>query len=530
MGRFSAISSSSVVSEELEIEKLVGQDGKPDHHDAFTDLLEDTKDSLKAQEKKEEAETSEEAPAEGATEGSESTSDAAGEGTEAGERVTGDGEEESEEDSEENASDNAEESDKGKDADKKDEKSDDEKLVDEIDESQPDDKKDEKVTTESMREVFALEMAAVLDYERLALEDFGETASNVGSHLWSATKAGGSILASVGTFLGTKVAPAVGSALYRGIAYGFSRLSHGFMLGLTVLSKYLERRRLSFANLKTKIGKAQEAVRLLQSGQAVPLDNLPAFENQKTIRQIAIQDSVDLEKNLEVAHRFVADSIDGLGHAIKQDVVAIQQLIDYSSVTSEVNVSKLLKISVPLKGVRAGSVEDFVPSNPHIVSYVGTSILPGNTVLILSLPSENPNKNQGEWVLAYRDSEIFLGVDRSKVRVIESIPLMTLGDLAKLLGSLEALCDLSMKHQKFYEDIRNTKLSQKNVYKKYFESLTSRNRKVSIKESLIDLVTLRNNFIDKVYLPAAMDIHDYSVRVITAYLTYVEKNVRLLTP
>lgn len=522
MGRFFALSSPSAVMEGLEIEKLVEQE-KNSQNGVFDDLQDHVEETIEKKQKVDgqNKETTPVTPKE--TEIPEAESPLSGE------RITNEtpsDEETGEETEKPGAVKGTQDSSDTSSKKEGEDKSDEEKVADEIDEPQ-EKVVEEKITTESMRLRFSMEMASVLGKE-ISTEDYLGHSSTAGEKAWAATVSGASLIASVGKFLGTRVIPTVASSVFKGVVYAFDRLGHAFLYSFTAITKYLERRIQAFAKLKEDIRKAEQILEHLSkhSTDSVQRGN---YTSTFVIRRLVIGKSADLIHNVSVLSSFVERTINDLSTAVKRDILAIQSVIDYSSTSSSINVSKLLDVTLPVTGLKTDVPSEYRDRNPLLEMFTSSQVLPGNVLLILAVPSSSDDRARSEWASAYKDSEIYLGVDTKSVQDVRSIPFLDANGLKMLLKQLSLLCDVCIQHQRFYEEMKAIKLSQRTVYRKYYEGLVTRNRKVSAKESLVDIVVLRNGFIDKVYLPAAIDIHDYSARVITAALSYVEKNIRALS-
>lgn len=536
--------------EELEIEKLVRHEEQNDSDLTFDSVLKDTEDRIKVVEESESEETESAASA---------TPSPSPEGSaDPGERVSGDSENPGTSDQDLST---VNPSPEGKKPSGDVEQSDEDEL---LSYTQPSEVEEQDISTESLRQILSLESHHVHLFGTPSLEskyddgipyyekpksqyyaqdwqDWGQnkvenTADKIGSGLDRAGDKIGSWtgsalkwLGSLGVKLGTQTIPALAKQAYKGLLYAFDRLGYSFMVGLTALERYIQRRINSFSNLHSNIKKAKETLDLLDNGREEKLTDQDVYDNQSTINQIVIAGDIDLIKNINSTTKFVKDAINGLGISIKQDLEAISELIGYSQLKGEHNVLSLMKIDIKMPNLQKGIIDGFQTDSQLLDSYYNNNLLPGTSRLIVQIPNDTI-KERTEWIEAYRQSDMFIGVDRSKFKLVESIPYRNVKDLKKLLSALETLCNVCIEHQAFYDSMKKQKLNQRLVYKNYFDSMVRSATKVSIKDSMIDLIVLRNNFVDKVYLPAAIDIHDYAVRVINANLRYIEKNIKVLTP
>ena len=517
--------------EELEIEKLI-QETEDSKESVFDELYKETKDQIK---KEEEKTSTEEEP-----ESAKSAAQAQPSSTESpGDRVTGDSEISEPDNSGEDASSDLEEEDTST-----------------LKEVGADEDSNHQISTESLRQFLSMHTSLLLDYPSLEAYDdkpyeqkstneytkqdwnrWGSEAidQSVG-HVGNLLETSGSVMMKSAKWigrLGIEYLPKMAKGAYKGtsyafkkIVYGFDRLAHGLIVGLTALEQYIIRRTQSFNHLLSEIKNAKKLIDLLKSTEVEDIED-KFFEDEKTIHQMVIGDSIDLLQHLDVLSKFIENTIKGIGISIKEDMKVIEQFIAYSSFRDTDSVLKMLEIHPKIDHLQSGDVEGFHSNSNLTHSYHVGAILPGNATLICHLPSVD-NKDRKEWVQAYKESEIFIGIDRKSFKMVEKIPYDDLSKLSDIADKLESLCQICIKHQAFYEDMKKVKIHLKTVYKSYFNSVVKNGEKPGVKESLVDLVILKNTFIDKVYMAAAIDIHDYSVRVINSYLRFLSKNLSTL--
>lgn len=106
-------------------------------------------------------------------------------------------------------------------------------------------------------------------------------------------------------------------------------------------------------------------------------------------------------------------------------------------------------------------------------------------------------------------------------------PIMNLDELTVFINNLELLAKASLRHQTFYEEIKNSRSGTFNKLKSLFIKLTQESVKVSFKNSVALPLHLKSAFITKVYLTAGMDIHDHTAQVIANGLGYVNEVLKL---
>lgn len=379
---------------------------------------------------------------------------------------------------------------------------------------------DEEVETpdgQTEEEAVATEELKNLQYYNVATEEFSESSGGVLNTL-------GSGLKYLWT-LGVQWTPTIARNVYKGVLYTFLKLLSVSVKSYKLLDSYLTRRINSFENIKKQIDSLSKALELIKDPKS-ELDG--KYTNVKVINSLKINGSTDLKLNMGVLKGFVTSVIQDLDKSIKDDLGSVKHLMaNYGSRTFSVP-SSFLTIKPESFNVASKVVEGFEPSSDLLSSYAYKYELPSDVIFIAHLP--NPEITDPEAFLsAYSHSKMFLGLDTNGFRDVESIDYMTADKLKGLLSELNSICDICIKHQVLYENMKAGKGLMRFNLKHYFLSLANASHKVSYKDSLINYIYLKTTFVDKVYLTTAIDIHDYSARVLTNALSYIEENIKKLS-
>lgn len=126
---------------------------------------------------------------------------------------------------------------------------------------------------------------------------------------------------------------------------------------------------------------------------------------------------------------------------------------------------------------------------------------------------------------AYGASKIYLVASANQFQ--QKAPLMELKQLEEFVIQLDMLADISLRHQKLFLDISQSRSGVVNSVKQLFIKLCEENTKVSFKNSVVLPLHLKSSFVTKVYMTGAMDLHDHTARVIANGLSYCESMTRL---
>jgi hypothetical protein len=220
---------------------------------------------------------------------------------------------------------------------------------------------------------------------------------------------------------------------------------------------------------------------------------------------------------------------------VKNTIVELDKSIneELGKITHAANLTSHSDISVPVsemaiksvaKFLKNGQLEGYPPPNDHLTAYISNDTVCGDVKVIGFFPSNNLQSLQ-ELKEAYKHSSLFLGVDLSSYKEIDHIPFLNKAQVTSLAQELNILCGICLEHQHFYEKLLKDKDLLKFSIKNYFNSIVSSKEMVPLRETSLELLYHKLMFIDKVYVPAAMDIHEQCIRIIHSGLNLCHKSI-----
>lgn len=386
-------------------------------------------------------------------------------------------------------------------------------VLNEQESQKEDDESEDEDTTD---EDEAKTVASIESLRALSLEDFNDARQfllDVGDVIKT--------LASIGLHYG----PRILSQAYKGVLYAISKLISGLFNGLLALQKHRQRLNESFDKSKANITALRQALELIET----PADTAElTYSNQKVINSLKIGDQVDLVANLKVLNEFLMTTVKSISTGIDSDIGAIKQLIAYASSNTVKSPHDLMTQMPMTRLLESKVVEGFGEASELLTSYGYPHRLPGDVELIAQLPNSSID-NIDDIVKAYNKASLFLGFNAQEFRPVDTLPYLNKEQLVMLLNSLEHLCDSGLQHIEFYNQIERHKKSLRYNFRLYVSGLLESSKRVSVSESLIDYVSLKSMFIDRVYLPGAVDMHDYVIKVVSNGLKYAKENVTKLS-
>lgn len=327
-------------------------------------------------------------------------------------------------------------------------------------------------------------------------------------------------------YVGVTVGPTVIKSFYKGVLYTFGKLAKLLHFSYVTLDKYIQRRTQSFEKIKNEIGNLKKALDVVKD-KDTDLSEM-SYANQRVINNLKISDSTDFTKNLQVLDEFVKNVINQLNIRINNDIHSVKYMISNALIGSGKIPNTLLSVKPLSLGLTQGTVEGYVLGNEFTDTYNYPQRLPSDIAFIVTSPKPDLS-DLGQITEAYNGSTMILGIDMESFKEINQANYMTPNELSSFLDSLEKLCDVCIQHQKLYETVHRSKEHLKINYKNYFFSLANSKEKVTMRDSLVEHVYLKSMFVDKVYLVAAMDIHDYVTKVMSSALSYAHENIKKLS-
>lgn len=169
-------------------------------------------------------------------------------------------------------------------------------------------------------------------------------------------------------------------------------------------------------------------------------------------------------------------------------------------------------------------------------SFVYTLPIPKSTLLIASVPKEDVVREAAKSgdlsnvTQAYQESYIVLAASPVRTKSVPLVNYMDKKSLLSLLAELEAVLDKAKSHVSFYKKLENSSADLKPSFQNYFSWLVEDEKAKALKDSLAEVIYLKQSYVTRVYLPGAVDIHDFTSNYASSVMRYVEKNIKVLKP
>lgn len=328
------------------------------------------------------------------------------------------------------------------------------------------------------------------------------------------------------TALGLHYTKEAGIRLSAGVAYLFTRAVKSLIKGTLAAADAIKRNHRSFSKFKEEIETLKETIKTLKESEKKTTDQ--KYNDQKVISWFNYGNKTSPIGSAMVMSSFMKTVTEHVNSGIDQDIQIVQKFIELSRKGVRIDPVKLLNV-IPFKQrFLRKSVKGYTKDPDLVNSYVYDQSLPDRVVFIGLLPKSSLEE-LGEITKAYQESALFLGVDPIERIVDRTIDYMAIEEIEQFLDVLEKLCDQSLEHVSMYTRLLRENEKLKLGYRYYYQGLVESDEKKSLHDSLAEFVYLKQAFINKVYLPAAIDMHDYVASYLMRALRFTKENVKALS-
>ena len=323
--------------------------------------------------------------------------------------------------------------------------------------------------------------------------------------------------------LGLSFTAKAASTVFKGLYTALGYLSKQLFKSIYAITKYLERRATSVSVLNQDIEGLRNSIAQIQEQEKeVDLEN-QVFDNNKIINDLKIADSVDFTANINTLASFIDTLVKDFDVSLKNDIASVEYII--ASVSRyKLNIPNK-ELNSPIFNSVAFRWED--TETEGLVRGKYDKVLPGDKVYLIEAPKKLAN-TMDQAHAAYRQAGVCLEMNDDSFKDVAAVPYLPLDKLTEMVDSLDKATKLLEQHVKYYEALKGHKLKLRFSFKDYAKLLLANSYHGTIKESLIDLITVKTAYIDKVYLVGAMDAHDYLSLTIAAGIRFAKDNIRKL--
>lgn len=334
--------------------------------------------------------------------------------------------------------------------------------------------------------------------------------------------------------MGVSYGPVVFRKLKVGVMYLLTRLFKSFSTMQSVAVKELFQKANSFKKHKQRLQRLRQTLELLADD--VEISQKEPFQNDSFYKWMEINGKASPLDSMKAISSLMEVVVSDIDHGVRSEVETLQRLIEVTKRGVRTNLDGFIQISNLTGNFKKTSVQGYENDASRMDMFVYNHALPASSRLIFSLPVPSVIKkfaqegNMDEVTKSYQDSYIIIGVNPIKPKTSSMINYMDKKSLLAFLAGLEVICNKGLQHVSFYKSIETHALSLKADYQKYFSWLTGDDHAKSLKEAMVELIYLKQSFVTRVYMPGAVDIHDFVSSYLGTMFHYVESNIKVLKP
>lgn len=293
---------------------------------------------------------------------------------------------------------------------------------------------------------------------------------------------------------------------------------------VSVMNKWAHKKLNSFASTKKTLNTLSE--KLNSYIQAHPKSKPTGqFSEEKHISMLKIGNSVNISNNIDSTINFTDSGFIGVSELLNAESENILRLLKMNK-----NVLNIKYVGNDHfeKILQKGSVDGYSPKKEGLVPYVSSKTGLGDVRLMAYIPDPTIT-NVNELKSLYSASSMFLAMDVASAKSASHIEFVEPKELASLIAKAIELTDLCIAHEKLYKSIDsklNTLSNKISEAGHVIKKMGSNDMEVANKS--MEYVYIRMAFINKVYIPCAMDIHEYNIKVLHALVVFIERNLKAL--
>lgn len=304
------------------------------------------------------------------------------------------------------------------------------------------------------------------------------------------------------------------------------------------LAIFIKTRDKTFVKLDAQIMALQQKVQELQDKQAQTqpdpeTDQEPTEQptasvgitDQKLIQWLMLGREVSAMKSTTRMLAFARDGIGTMAQQTMNDIESLVRILKIAKGAEFAAANNLLRVRPPSGSFTRRNVKGYVQDARLLDMYVYDKELPNLTTVIVSIPNSDV-QDPDEYARAYQLSGAFLGVSEQFYIVPTRLDYVTLDQASALLAELAKVVETCRTNQGLLRQIGKSTSNLTTGYKHYFEGLTETDKPIPVKDSLIEVVNMKQTFLNKTYLPCAMDMQDYLASYVNRVLTYVRASVK----
>lgn len=353
-------------------------------------------------------------------------------------------------------------------------------------------------------------------------------------------------LKSLAQFAGNVVLWTAHQAKELGIAYGpviYAKMKSGTVKIIGSTFNLLLKFRLSLASsvkkyvysvgrMKSKYASLSASLAKLESATTLPTDPAAEVMAPKLRRGCYIAGEMNPLKAAIALKEMVSEFIIALDRGMEADVRTIELLIENTSRGIRFSPFPYLETHIQSVSFAQRKLAGFSVDESIQETYAYKKPLPGYCLPVISIPKREiikeatETKDISQVTRAYHGSYIVLAVDGLENERSGNLHYMDKQDLRKLLAVLGETIKMLDTHLAVFKSSARRSERLKLGYTHYLHWLDANEEQKGLKQDLLDVIHLKQHFVTRVYLPAMMDLYEFSANHTLTMLSYVQQSIK----
>lgn len=303
----------------------------------------------------------------------------------------------------------------------------------------------------------------------------------------------------------------------KGLLYALTKTYEALIAGSKIFIQYSFRMVKNYKRYSIRIKKAKQLLKLAQDKPAKELKD--TYNNNNVIATLKIGNDLDFNKNVQNLYSLNEHYNDKLIDYVKSNIIGIRSII--RSVMGNGNAIPIVNTvdNLPLNGFKAGQTTNHI----KIMRY--SKDLPGDRYFGIAIPADGISEYD-DIKRAYSNSKSYVTIDDGLVsRTVAACNYPDLRYMSNFLDTLDKLCNKGMELERYFKSIEGYKSKLKPDLESYIKFIVSDKDKMTVKQSLAELVGLKTDFLDRTVISGSMHIHNVNANVLSSGLTLVRASL-----
>lgn len=335
--------------------------------------------------------------------------------------------------------------------------------------------------------------------------------------------------------LGIAYGPAIFKSLKVTVVYILIKVAK-LLLKLGTLAKdAVYNYKTSMSRHASQISALQETCKKLEEAGATVPENNKIYNNEAVNQWSFVDGRCNFINSNARIKEWLLDSFQFLEKNLLHDIDQTVRFLNSTKDASPVFPMEFIQTNPFKMAFREQQTKAYAVISPYTTSYVYPHSLPNKTILMALLPSKKAvdeairTKTLDAIKEAYQSSGIFLAVGKEQQPVQLFNNYMNPKQLTALLDELSELAKLGYRETKIYTQITSKLSSLKVGLQQYLNWLQADSGDRHVVETYVDFIAMKQAFVTRVYVSAAMDSHDYLSTYLTNAKRFVRDNIKVLS-